>query len=456
LWRALPDGSFQDITDAAGVRDLYYSQGVTIGDFDDDGFDDIYVLNYGRNTLLKNLGDGTFHDVTEAAGVGDELWSSSGAWGDLDGDGDLDLYVCNYCNYDTRNPPDCSKDGKPHICHPREVPPVPDECYINQGDGTFTAEAKRRGLFGDGNRGLGVVVFDFDQDGDADVYVANDMTPNFLFVNDGTGMFKESAMQLGCAVDRNGSPQASMGLACGDYDGDGWLDLYSTHFQFDSNTLYRNLGAGPAGFQDVTGLVGLHSPTLPYLAFGTVMVDFNRDTRQELFVANGHLEPVLVEGKTVFEMNAQLFAFDGRRFQECTKSAGDYFAKKWIARGVAVCDINDDGAADLCVVHQDAPTALLENTSQFGHGLTLRFRGLAANRRGVGVQVRVTAGGKTYFQELCGGTSYASSHQPALFFGLGEFSGECDVEVRWPTGETQKLNGVSVNQSLVIEQSRGR
>ncbi|RPH77035.1 MAG: CRTAC1 family protein, partial [Planctomycetaceae bacterium] len=450
LVRQLPDGRFEDVTAAAGIVETRYGQGVAVGDFDDDGFDDVYVTNVGRNTLWRNQGDGTFLDVTMAAGVGDERWSSSAAWGDLDGDGDLDLYVANYCDFDVHNPRDCSKDGKPHICHPLDVPPVPDECYMNQGDGTFTAEATTRGLRGEGGRALGVVIADLDNDGDSDVYVANDMTANFLFVNDGKGQFRESGILLGCAVDRNGAPQASMGVACGDYDGNGFLDLYCTHFQFDYNTLYQNLG--PSGMRDITGLVGLVAPTMPLLAFGTVMHDFDRNGRQELFVVNGHVERTQVRGTTVFEMEPQLFAYDGKRFHDCSKMAGDYFREKRLGRAVASCDFDDDGDLDLLVVNQNAQVALLRNDSAGQHGIAFRFRGRTSNRRGVGTRVTSGVDGRRRMQEWCGGTSYAAPHQPDLIFGLGEITSNVRAMVRWPSGREQTLEGLAVDRRHVLEE----
>ncbi|MFH1921658.1 MAG: VCBS repeat-containing protein [Planctomycetota bacterium] len=327
LFRNLGDGTFQDVTAQAAIAEFRYSQAVAVGDYDNDGFDDVYVTNVGRNTLYHNQGDGTFLDVTESAGVGDERWSASAAWADLDLDGDLDLYVCNYCVYDPKHPMDCRNDqGEHRVCHPRNVEPWPDECYINRGDGTFSAEAAERGLFGDGNRALGVAVADFNNDGLPDIYVTNDTTANFLFVNQGDGMFQEMGTFLGCAVDRNGGFQASMGVAVNDFDHNGCLDLYVTHFYRESNTLYRNYGEG--GFQDETGLLGLHSPTLLRLAFGTVMADFNLDGRQELFVTTGHIENF--PGNPLHRMSPQIFAFDGNRWSEGSEEAGEFFQRKYV------------------------------------------------------------------------------------------------------------------------------
>jgi hypothetical protein len=451
LYRNLGDGQFRNVTEATWLRETRYSQGVAVGDFDNDGFDDIYVTNVGRNSLFQNQGDGTFLDVTDQAGVGDERWSSSAAWADLDQDGDLDLYVCNYVQYDPLHPLDCrNAQGEARICHPRDVEHWPDECYINQGDGTFRPEAKERGLEGPGNKALGVAVADFNNDGAPDIYIANDTTPNFLFMNQGEGKYLESAVLLGCAVDRNGASQASMGLAVGDYDRNGWLDIYSTHFYEESNTLYRNLG--PQGFDDITALAGLHQPTLPFLAFGTVMADFDQNGTQELIVANGHIENY--PGNPIYEMTPQLFSYHGSRWEECSRVAGDFFQQKRVARGMAVADYDTDGDPDVVVVHQNAPAALLQNSSQRGNWLTFRLLGHASNRRGIGARITVETAGGTWIQELCGGTSFASSHQPTLFFGLGEAPEPCKVTIRWPSGHTQVLENVLPDQALFVEETR--
>ncbi|MCA9208405.1 MAG: CRTAC1 family protein [Planctomycetales bacterium] len=453
LLRLAADGKFTNVAELARITEQGYSQGVSIGDFDNDGFDDIYVTNVGRNSLFQNLGDGTFQEITVQAGVGDERWSSSSAFADLDHDGDLDLYVCNYCVYDPRQPLECrNAKGEPRICHPRDVEAWPDECYFNQGDGTFTAEARSRGLYGEGNKALGVAVADFNGDGWVDVYVANDTTANFIFISQGDGHFREEAIVRGCAIDRQGAYQASMGLAVGDYDGDGWLDIYSTHFYEESNTLYRNLGAGV--FEDVTGILGLHDPTMLRLGFGTVMQDFNQNGWPELFVANGHIENY--PNNPLHAMQPQLFEYGGVKWKECTASSGEFFRQKRIGRGVAACDFDNDGGPDLCVVHQNASASLLENASERGSFLVIAFKGHDSNRRGIGCQVTVTVNGRQYTQQLFAGGSYASSHQPYLFFGLGDCSGPGRVEVVWPSKKRQTLESVGLNQKIILDERDGR
>lgn len=452
LFRQISPEVFVAVTILAGIDEQRYSMGVTIGDYDNDGFDDIYVTNVGRNSLFHNQGDGTFVDVTEQSGVGDPRWSSSAAWGDLDLDGDLDLYVCNYVEYDTYHPVPCPREnGSPGTCHPKDMTPVPDECFFNNGDGTFSAEARQRGLYGPGNKALGVVIADLNQDGWPDVYIANDTTPNFLFINQRDAKFQEQAVLLGCAVSREGLPQASMGVGLGDFDRNGWLDLYCTHFTFESNTLYKCLGE--SGFQDVTGLVGLHTPTLTKLAFGTVMSDFNQDGHQDIFVTNGHIDDWKYKGEDR-EMVGQLFCYVGPRFIEATDEAGDYFKRRLIGRGVASCDYDQDGDLDLLVAHQGTPAALLRNDSERGHWLKLRFTGRQSNRHGIGTRVTIYQKGLKFFQELAGGTSYASSHEKCLIVGLGSQKDPCQIEIRWPSGRTQVLDDVHVDQAIHLTEPR--
>lgn len=428
-----------------------YSMGVAVGDYDDDGFDDIYITNYDENQLLRNLGDGTFEDVTEFAGVSDKRWSCAGAFADLNGDSLLDLYVSNYVEYNVHEPKDCrNPEGKHRMCHPRELPGVDDECFFNRGDGTFAAESKQRGLVGEDGKGLGVAIADFDKNGSMDIYVANDTTANFYFVNSGKGEFQERAKILGCAMDRNGAFQASMGLGIGDYNRDGLLDIYSTHFYDESNTLYQNIGK--AGFQDVTGIAGLHDVTLPRLGFGTCIEDFDDNGIADIFVANGHIENN--PENQYHKMEPQLFTYNGRRFVDESAFAGEFFKTKAVGRGVCTADIDLDGDLDIIVVHQDSRTAILRNDSQRGNWLNFVFRGKQTNRRGIGCWAKVELNGEKWEQQLYGGGSYASYRQPILAFGFGKLTGKAKVEVRWPSGKIQNIEAVDLNQLLVMEEPR--
>lgn len=263
-------------------------------------------------------------------------------------------------------------------------------------------------------------------------------------------MFGEQALSLGTAYSGLGDYQASMGVAFGDYDENGFPDLYLTHFTKDSNTLYAN--HGPSGFEDTTRKTGLHTPTLAYLGFGTVMADFDFNGRQELFIANGHIDDWRSRTGDLWYMPPQLFTFDGERWDECGATAGPYFEGQWLGRAVASADFDNDGDIDLTVVHQNDRAGLLRNESDRGHWLKLQFVGYESNRRGVGVQVRVRQGGRQVVQQLAGGTSYCASHQPALFFGLGDSSDVCEISVRWPGGRREKRTAISVDQTLVLRE----
>lgn len=450
LYRNLGEDGYVDLSAPAVGLSLGYSQGVVIGDYDGDGFDDIYITNVGKNRLLRNQGDGTFVDVTDESGVGDNRWSASAAFADLSGDGLLDLYVCNYLVYDPLDPLECrNRDGEFRICHPREMPYYPNECYINQGDGTFVPEGKKRGLDAPGSKSLGVAVADFTGDGLPDVYVANDTTANFLFINQGDGTYREQALAFGCGVNQEGMYEAGMGIAIADYDGDGFLDIYTTHFHEESNTLYRNQNG--KGFRDITAMVGLHKPTLPRLGFGTVIQDLNADGAIDLFVTNGHIENY--PGNPLHRMQPQVFTFFGRQWKDCSTEAGDFFDQKLVGRGVAMVDSLGRGVPDVAVIHQDTPLALLRSSTIEGNWLNIEFRGTGGNRRGIGCKVTVTAGDQKWFHQLVGGGSYLSSHQPTLFFGLGKATGPCEVEVRWPSGKSQKLTGATVNQVLTLDEA---
>ena len=450
LFRNRGDGTFEDVTEQAGIREFGYSQGVAIGDYDNDGYDDIYVTNLGRNTLWHNRGDGTFAEVTEVAGVGDNRWSTSAAWADLDGDGLLDLYVANYCVDDPHRPMECkSRKGTPSVCHPGNVPAWPDEVYFNRGDGSFSAEFSRRGFADPDGRGLGVAVADFNNDGLADVFVSNDTTANYLFINQGGGRFEDQALLLGCATDAAGSTMANMGIAVYDFDHNGWLDVYVTHFRDEADALYRNYG--PGGFQDESALAGIRSLTMEHLSFGVVMADFNQDGLPELICASGHIENA--PDYPYYRMTPLFFVYDGQRWHECGAQVSDYFGRKYVGRAVATADYDEDGDLDLVVVHENDPAALLRNDSARGHWLKFRFLGRQSNRRGIGARVVVRAGQRQYMQELCGGTSYAATHQPALVFGLGAWKGPCEVTVRWPSGRVQQFETPKVDQAWVLDEA---
>lgn len=450
LSRQLVTGQFVSAEVSAAIDERGFGHGVAVGDVDNDGFDDVFVANVGANSLWLNQGDGTFLRATGWL-VGDrDVWSSSAAWGDIDRDGDLDLYVCNYAIYDPYDPIQClDKDGVPSICHPRNVEPEPDVFFLNSGDGQLKEMSQQFQLFGPGNKGLGVVIADLTADGWPDIYVANDTTANFVFVNNGGRSFTESALLLGGGFSATGATQASMGIGFGDYDRNQLPDLCLTHFTGESNTLYQNLGA--QGLQDVSGMTGLREASLAKLGFGIVMSDFNADDRMDLMIANGHIDPRYADGEG-YQMTPQMLSWDGRRWQDLSAESGSYFQRPCVGRGVASADFDADGWLDLCVVHHNSPTALLHNTGHDGHFLRVGCNGRTSNRSGYGATIRLEYDGKARTREIAGGTSYAASHERVVDFGLGDWPGPCSLTITWPSGIVDAISLDQVDQLVVVQE----
>jgi len=450
LFRNCSGREFRNVTVAAGIHEPRYSQGVAAGDLDNDGFSDIYVTNVGENSLFQNQGDGTFLEISGPAGVDDPRWSSSAAWADLDLDGDLDLYVCNYLQFDPDTPVLCRhSNGESGMCDPHQLEAWPDECFLNLANGRFQASATQLGLFGKGNKALGVAVADFNEDHRPDIYVCNDTTDNFLFLQQENFTFTESAQQTGCAVSGYGEAQASMGVAVSDFNRDGLPDLYLTNFTRESNTLYQNLG--PSGFSDVTSLAGLRAPTLHFLGFGVVMADFDFNGQDDVFVANGHIDDWSPRGED-YEQTPLLFTFDGRHWHDVSAPGGEIFRQRFIGRAVAVGDYDSDGDLDIACVRQNQPALILRNEKANGAWLRFRFIGRSNNRNGIGVKVTVTSeGGKPLVQQLCGGTSYCATHEPVLTFGVGRTP--LTAEIRWPNGIIQTLRDLPPNQEVLVLES---
>jgi len=451
LWINQGGKQLVDITAMARIHDPAYSQGVAVGDFDGDGFEDIYVTNDGANTLWWNLGDGTFVEVADLLSIQDDRWSVSAAWADLNQDGLLDLYVGNYCDYDRFNPKVCKDNtGTDTICNPAELPAVPDTCFINTGTG-FIESSVRLGLVGPENRALGVAITDFSGDGRPDIYVANDTTENFLFVQEEQGGFVETAGLLGCAVDRRGTPQGSMGLAVADANADGLPDIYCTNYEEEANTLYVNLGN--QGFVDQTSMAGLYRPTVPMLGFGAIIVDLNGDWLPEIFVANGHVN----NGRSALppEMPAQLFTgLSNQRWREISRDTSQYFAEKRMGRGVVTLDIDRDHRSDFVIANQNAPAAILKNASSAPReAITVKLVGTKSNRDAVGSTVSITQNGRQTSQFIVGGGSYASTSSRQLVFALEPGAGACEIEVVWPAGTKQSLSVQGKKKLALVEPS---
>lgn len=448
-------GGFTDCSGQSGIVELRYSQGVTVGDFDNDGFDDIFVANVGTSRLWQNQGDGTFLDVTPLLTGLKSIWCSTPAWGDIDKDGDLDLYVCCYADYDPYHPRQClDKQGIASVCHPRNVDPVPDQFFLNLDESRFEESSQSQGLSGPGNRALGVVIADLNGDDWPDIYVANDTTANFYFVNERASQphFHESALLLGGGYAATGEAQASMGIAFADYDNNGFPDLCLSHFTGEHNTLYQN--SGPNGLADVSAIVGLRDLSLPKLGFGIVMADFNGDSHTDMFIANGHIDPRYADGEG-YRMKPQLLSHDGTRWRDAGDAGGLYFRESLVGRGVATADYDQDGDMDLCVVHQNSPMSILRNESSAGRVLSIRPIGRQSNRNGLGARVLVEYNGTQRKLELAGGTSYAASHEHAVWFGLGDWTGPVRVSVDWPSGQKDQFDVASDTSRVTVLEGLG-
>ncbi len=447
LYCGRPGGEFRQVPHSAGVSGTAYGQGAAAGDFNADGFLDLYLGNYGPNALLVNNGDGTYSNVTAQSGTDDPLWTSSVVWFDADRDDDLDLYVTNYMDVTWTNRKICDYGGHPGYCGPGQFSSVPDHLFLNQSDGSFIEASRELGLVDEVGKGLAVVAADFDGDFTPEIYVANDMTPNFLFARTSAPagratQYRECAMLSGCAQSGEGMNEASMGIACADFDRDGNLDLYLTHYFQMKNTLYRNLGN--LQFDDVSHRTGVAESSYPYLGFGTVPVDFDRDQFDDLFIANGH---VLGPENEPHRMRPQLLRNDaGARFEDISSSAGDYFLRERLARGAAAADYDDDGDLDILVTHLDEPVALLRNeTVVAGHfvGILLETRSRVPP---VGARVRLSTSEGDVVKSLTAGGSYLSQSDERLLFTVGGAETAVSVEVSWPDGRVQQFDGLPVDR----------
>ena len=447
------------MTECAGVGDSGYGMGCAAADYDNDGDVDLYITCYGPNILYRNNGDGTFTDATASAGVGDPGLGMGTAFADYDGDGDLDLYVANYIEYRPELNKRCARvKGIRIYCGPDAFPPQPDVFYQNNGDGTFTDITARVGLLPDAARELGAVFFDYDNDGDPDLYVCGDMTPNLLYRNDGD-YFTEEGLSAGCAYNEEGNTLSGMGVAAGDYDNDGFFDVFVTNHQRETNSLYRNLGNGL--FADVTFASGLGIPSLASLAMGVAFLDYENDGDRDLFVANGHLDDnvELFDADVTYPQQNQLFRNDGKgRFTEVTDSAGPGLALEQVSRGVAVGDYDNDGDRDIAISNNNQPAVLLRNDGgNQNHWLTIEVVGAGpplSNRNGIGARIKVVAGDLVQVDEVRGGSSWLSQDDLRVSFGLEAKDGVDLVEIRWPSGIVQQLSDVEVDQILRVHEPR--
>ena len=449
-------GVFRDVSAHVGLSSKGYGQGVAIADYDADGDPDVYVTRYGANTLWRNDA-GHFSDVTEAAGVGCPLWSLGAAFADYDGDGDLDLFVANYFAFQPSEAP-FARDpitGKPNYGMPSKFDGEPDVLYENLGDGRFKDVTQKAGIAGKG-RGMGVVATDLDDDGRVDFLVANDAEANAFWQNRGDGTFEDRAESIGLAYNGEGQPEANMGIAVGDSNGDLLDDVVMTHFFNEHDTIWRALKDPHGGvlFQDQTREAGIANDTKPLTTWGVAFADFDQDGGLDLVATAGHIREEPTQRYTYANPPILWRRNAGDPFENVTRTAGAYFQEPHLGRGLAVGDLDIDGDLDLVIVHHHAKSVVLWNeTPRAGGFLSLRLRGRKPNIDAVGARVTLQAGPLRMVRAVIGGGSYLSSHDPRVHFGLGDAAVVDRVEVRWPSGRVETLQKVSANQ--VIECTEG-
>jgi enediyne biosynthesis protein E4 len=452
------DGTFADATDKAGVGDVGWGMGAAVGDYNNDGFDDLYVTCLNGNRLFKNNGDGTFADVTKTAGVSDGRWSAGAAFVDYDNDGKLDLFVANYVQYDLNNLPEFGKDktclykGIAVQCGPRGMKGSGDSLFHNNGDGTFTDVSKKAGVADPhGFFGMGVYCSDFDDDGLVDIYVANDSTPNFLYHNNGDGTFKDLSFISGTALNADGAEQGSMGVAIGDYDHDGRFDVFATNFVDDYDTLYHNDGRN--FFTDVSYKANVAAVSMPLVRWGTKFFDYDNDGWVDLFVACGQVYPQLERYR-----QRKLLHHNNRNgtFTEVAAQSGAPLMEERAGRGVAFGDIDNDGDIDMVVNDLDGPPQILRNDGgNANNSILIRTVGDKSNRDGIAAKVKVVAGDLTQIDEVRSGGSYISQNDMRLHFGLEKRTKIDLIEIRWPSGAVDKITSAGVNKILTVKEGKG-
>jgi hypothetical protein len=453
LYHQKPDGTFEDVTEKAGLQGVGYGMGVAVGDYDDDGFEDLYVTAFGGNKLYHNNGDGTFTDVTQKAGVGGSGWSTSAAWVDLDGDGFLDLVVLRYLDWDFDDVW-CGehKPGYRAYCHPDFFKPISPLVYHNNGDGTFTEIADKVGLSKPG-KGLGLAIADYDRDGHIDLFVANDSMVEFLYHNKGNGTFEEVGLISEVAVDIDGRTYAGMGVDFADYNNDGWPDIIVTDLANQRYALYQNNGDG--SFTYTSTSLGISRMTLAHSGWGVRFFDYDNDGWKDLLIVQGHdLDTIELSSPGLHYREPMLLARNtGKDFVDVSADSGAVFHQSWVARGLAIGDLDNDGRLDAVVTTNDGPAYVLHNETQTAnHWILLKLVGHKSNRDGIGAAVEIVTANGPQFATVTTASSYLSSGDKRVHFGLGNASSIQEIEIRWPSGIVQKLKDVKADQILQIDE----
>ena len=460
LFRNRGDGTFEDVTDEAGVGDPKYAMACACGDYDSDGDIDLFVSNLGSNVMYRNNGDGTFTDVTEPAGMSTDAWGESAVFLDYDGDGDLDLFVANYLNWSPDRELECRGPGdRRDYCAPGSYQaPAPDTLYRNNGDGTFTDVSETAGLRAAFGYGLGVAAGDFDSDGLIDIYVANDQTANQLWLNTGNGTFRDAALLSGCALSGMGKAEASMGVMAIDFENDGDSDLFLSHLRNETNTFYLN-GAGM--FDDRTSQLGLGTPSMAFTGFGLGFADFDHDGVLDLYVANGRVkldDPAPDPSRPYAEPN-QLFrghaSTTGVRVEESLPRGGTNTLLVEMSRAAAFGDLVNDGDVDIVISNIAGPLQILRNIAgSRGHWIMFRVLN-TRNMNSMGASVRIKAGGQTQWRTVQRAYSYCASNDPRIHFGLGDAETVEDVLVRWPNGDEETFGAHRAGKIHTLSQGGG-
>jgi hypothetical protein len=460
------DGTFADVTARSGLADPGWAQGVCVGDYNNDGWEDLFLTYYGQNRLYRNNGDGTFSNVTAEAGLlfPKTRYSTGCTFLDYNRDGHLDLFVSNYLEIDlataqkpSLDVPNCNYEGVATMCGPLGLPKAHQYLYRNNGNGTFTDVSKESGVAAlHGSYGLTAVSFDADEDGWPDIFVACDMTPSFLLMNNHDGTFREEGLLRGVAVNGEGREMGGMGASVGDYNLDGHLDIVKTHYYDQATGLYRNDGKGY--FEDVTVGAGLNRETR-FVCFGAGIVDFDNDGWPDILLTSGTVYPEVAKVSPRFPARSPRILFRNRgngTFAEMGADAGPGIAAAHCSRGAAFGDFDNDGDMDVLIMNVNEPPSLLRNDAPAGnHWIKVRLEGTKSNRSAIGARVVARYGGKTQAQEVLSGSSFLSSSDPRLHFGLGK-AATADIEVRWPSGLVEHLSGVAANQLLTLREGVGK
>jgi hypothetical protein len=455
------DGTFTDVTEKAGVGGIgHYGQGVAVGDFDNDGYPDLYVTGYGRAILYHNNGNGTFTDVTAKAGVADEGgWSTSAGWFDYDKDGWLDLVVTNYIEWSPNNNLWCGerRPGYRSYCHPGNYKGQRIKLYHNNHDGTFTDVSEASGVGKPEAKGMGVVLADFNNDGWTDIAVANDSWPNFLFVNNHDGTFKDVSFISGVAAGEDGRYEAGMGIDAADVDGDGWQDLYITHLDFELSRLYLNHKDGT--FDDDTFRSGIGNKAMLLSGVAMKFLDYDNDGWDDILQLNGAmLDNInLYHSEVSYPEPLLMYRNLGKgQFAKVSESLGPDFMRPIVGRGLATADFDNDGDLDIAInVRGDYPELLRNDGGNANHFLEVLLIGTKSNRDGIGASLKLTAEGFVHVEQAKGGMSYMSANDPRIFFGLGKRSKIESLEITWPSGQVERLTNVPIDQIIAVKEGSG-